>query len=146
MERWLVSERHVRLCAVLGPGTIAFSSILVRLSHASPSTAAISRCAYALPVLGLLAWLEDRRHGRRVWAQRRVAVLSGVFFAGDLVLWHTSIEYVGAGLATMIVLVGLLVATLPEQVLRFGTDQRARTRAVIGPDVALGTADEHDRL
>ena len=52
MERWLASERNVRICALLGAIAIAFSSILVRLSHASPSTAAIFRCAYALPVLG----------------------------------------------------------------------------------------------
>ena len=65
MERWLTSERNIRVCATLGAIAIAFSSILVRLSHASPSTAAIFRCAYALPVLGLLAWREDRRYGGR---------------------------------------------------------------------------------
>ena len=97
MERWLSSERNVRICAVLGAITIAFSSILVRLSHASPSTAAIFRCAYALPVLGLLAWLEDRRLGRAPWRERRVASPPGVFFAADLILWHHSIEDVGAG-------------------------------------------------
>ena len=56
---------------MLGAFTIAFSSILVRLSHASPSTAAIFRCAYALPVLGVLAWREDRRLGPRPWRERR---------------------------------------------------------------------------
>ena len=66
VERWLASERNVRICAMLGAVAIAFSSILVRLSHASPSTAAIFRCAYALPVLGWIAWREDRRLGRRV--------------------------------------------------------------------------------
>jgi drug/metabolite transporter (DMT)-like permease len=74
MEKWLVSERNVRVCALLGAVAIAFSSILVRLSHASPSTAAIFRCAYALPVLGLLAALEDRRFGRR--AQELSSVLA----------------------------------------------------------------------
>ena len=53
--------------ALVGAVTIAFSSILVRLSHASPSTAAIFRCVYALPILGLLAWIEDRRFGARTW-------------------------------------------------------------------------------
>src|SRR5579871_5426380 len=102
MERWLVSERNTRLCAALGAITIAFSSILVRLSHASPSTAAIFRCAYALPVLGLLAWREDRRLGRRTWADRRWAVASGFFFAADLLLWHHSIRDIGAGLGTVL--------------------------------------------
>src|SRR5437588_9820190 len=102
MERWLSVERNVRICAVLGAVTIAFSSILVRLSQASPSTAAIFRCAYALPVLGLIAWLEDRRHGRRSWRQRRVAIASGVFFAVDLLLWHHSIGDIGSGLAPVL--------------------------------------------
>jgi len=47
---------------VLGALVIAFSGILVRVSEVSPSTAAFFRCAYALPLLALLAWLEDRRY------------------------------------------------------------------------------------
>jgi len=111
VERWLDKERNVRVCALLGAVTIAFSSILVRLSHASPSTAAIFRCAYALPLLGLLAWLEDRRFGRRSLRDRRVAIASGVFFAVDLILWHHSIGDVGAGLAT--VLANIQVVLVP---------------------------------
>jgi drug/metabolite transporter (DMT)-like permease len=112
MERWLVEERNVRVCAVLGAVAIAFSSILVRLSHASPSTAAIFRCAYALPVLGLLAWLEDRRLGPRSWGERRFAVGAGVFFAADLILWHHSIGDIGAGLATVLANVQVVLVPL----------------------------------
>ena len=111
MERWLHSERNVRICAVLGAVTIAFSSILIRLSHASPSTAAIFRCLYALPLLGLFAWLEDRRFGARSWHDRRIAIGSGLFFAVDLILWHRSIGDVGAGLAT--VLANIQVVLVP---------------------------------
>jgi drug/metabolite transporter (DMT)-like permease len=112
VERWLSAERNIRVCAALGAVAIAFSSILVKLSHASPSTAAIFRCAYALPVLGLLAWLEDRRYGGRTWRERRVAVLSGVFFAADLIMWHNSIEDVGAGLATVLANVQVVLVPL----------------------------------
>ncbi len=87
---------------MLGALTIAWSSIFVKLSHASPSTAAIFRCAYALPVLLVLALLEDRRYGRRSWHDRRAAVAAGVFLAIDLVFWHHSIDDVGAGLATVL--------------------------------------------
>jgi drug/metabolite transporter (DMT)-like permease len=111
LDRLLASSRAVRVCGLLGALTIAFSSILVRLSHASPSTAAIFRCAFALPVLGVLAWLEDRRFGRRAWAERKVVVAAGVFFAADLILWHHSIEDVGAGLAT--VLANIQVVLVP---------------------------------
>jgi drug/metabolite transporter (DMT)-like permease len=50
-------------------------------------------------------------------AVRRAAWLAGAFFAADLILWHYSIEYVGAGLATVlgntqVVIVGLLAWAL----------------------------------
>jgi drug/metabolite transporter (DMT)-like permease len=96
---------------VLGAVTIAFSSILVRLSHASPSTAAIFRCAYALPLLGLLSWRERRLLGPRHPRDRLMAVGAGVFFAADLIMWHHSIEDVGAGLAT--VLANIQVVLVP---------------------------------
>jgi drug/metabolite transporter (DMT)-like permease len=100
-----------RALAIAGALTIAFSSILVRLSHASPSTAAIFRCAYALPVLGWLALREDRRYGGRSRRERALAAAAGVFFAADLICWHHAIGDVGAGLAT--VLGNLQVAFVP---------------------------------
>ena len=88
--------------ALSGAVAIAFSAILYRLADVSPSTGAFFRCAYAVPPLLLLAWLEDRRLGRRQWETRIWAWLAGVFLAVDLIVWHRSIEYVGAGLATVL--------------------------------------------
>ncbi|MBV8218085.1 MAG: DMT family transporter [Solirubrobacterales bacterium] len=101
-----------RLIAIAGAVTIAFSSILVKLSHASPSTAAIFRCAFALPILGCLAWLEDRRFGARSWSERRIGIWAGVFFAADLILWHHSIDDVGAGLATVLANIQVVIVPL----------------------------------
>lgn len=112
VDRWLANERLVRVSALLGAVAIAFSSILVRLSHASPSTAAIFRCAFALPILGALAWLDDRRFGARSWSDRRVAIGAGVFFAADLILWHHSIDDVGAGLATVLANIQVVIVPL----------------------------------
>jgi drug/metabolite transporter (DMT)-like permease len=103
--------RDPRVLALLGAATIAFSGIFVRLSHTTPTTAAVFRCAYALPVLIALAVREDRRDGRRSWGERVPALLSGIFFAGDLVLWNASIGDVGAGLAT--VLANIQVVLVP---------------------------------
>jgi drug/metabolite transporter (DMT)-like permease len=97
--------------AVLGALAIAFSSILVKLAEVSPSTAAIFRCAYALPLLGGLAAWERRRFGPRSARERRLAVIAGVLFAADLICWHHAIGAVGAGLAT--VLGNLQVAFVP---------------------------------
>jgi drug/metabolite transporter (DMT)-like permease len=109
---WRLTERPV-VAATAGALTIAWSAILVRLSHATPSTAAVFRCAYALPVLGVLAAVERRRYGPRSAHDRRLAVIAGAFFAADLICWHHAIGDVGAGLATVlgnsqVVLVGLL--------------------------------------
>lgn len=87
---------------VAGALLIAFSAILVRLADVTPSTAAVYRCVYALPPLALLAWLERRRYGPRPRTDHRIALLAGLFFAGDLVAWHHAIEAVGAGLATVL--------------------------------------------
>ena len=88
--------------AIAGALTIAFSAILVKQAAVSPSTAAIFRCAYAVPVLGVLAWWEDRRLGPRSRRDRALAAVAGVFFAADLICWHHAIEDVGAGLATVL--------------------------------------------
>lgn len=97
--------------AVAGALTIAWSSILVEWAGVSPETAAIFRCLYALPLLYLLATVEDRRFGARDPRSRKLAAAAGVFFAADLIFWHHAIADVGAGLAT--VLGNLQVAFVP---------------------------------
>jgi hypothetical protein len=93
-----LTDRPV-VAATAGALTIAWSAILVRLSHASPSTAAVFRCAYAVPVLALLAVLERRRYGPRSAHDIRLSLVAGAFFAADLIFWHHAIQDVGAGLA-----------------------------------------------
>jgi drug/metabolite transporter (DMT)-like permease len=110
---WAGLAARPGVAAALGAFCIAFSGILVRLSKVSPDTAAFFRCLYALPALGLLAWVERRRFGPRPFDQRGLALIAGVFFAADLLFWHRSIVAVGAGLATVlgnvqVVFVGLL--------------------------------------
>jgi drug/metabolite transporter (DMT)-like permease len=115
-----VTERPA-LAGALGALVIAFSGILVRLAEVSPSTAAFFRCFYALPVLGALAWVERKRFGTRSRRDRLLALGAGAAFAADLTFWHHSIEAVGAGLATVlgniqVVLVGLMAwAALGER-------------------------------
>jgi drug/metabolite transporter (DMT)-like permease len=127
------AERPVA-AALAGAVAIAFSGILFRLAEVSASTGAFFRCLYALPPLWLLARLEDRRYGPRSAKARGLALLAGVFFAVDLVLWHNAIEAVGAGLATVlgntqVLLVGLLAWAL--------LDERPSGRALASIPVAF---------
>jgi len=105
--------RRPALTVLVGAVAIAFSGILFRLSHTSPTTGAFYRCVWALPALWPIVRWEERRWGKRPLRARYFAWLAGVFFAADLVLWHNAIEQVGAGLATVlgntqVVLVGLI--------------------------------------
>src|SRR5438874_12761074 len=114
-----VGQRPV-LTVLVGAVAIAFSGILFRLSHVSPSTGAFYRCAWALPPLWFLARRDERRFGGRPLRARLLAWGAGVFFAADLILWHNAIEQVGAGLATVlgntqVVLVGLLAWALLDE-------------------------------
>jgi drug/metabolite transporter (DMT)-like permease len=105
--------RKPALTVLVGAVAIAFSGILYRLSHVSPSTGAFFRCFWALPVLFPIARWEERRWGKRPLRARAWAWLAGLFFTADLILWHTAVDKVGAGLATVlgntqVVLVGVL--------------------------------------
>jgi len=91
-----------RLAALLGAVCIAFSGILYRWAEVSPSTGTVFRALFGLPLLGLVAWLEHRRFGGLPGRTVRLALVAGVFFAGDLLFWHHAIEAVGAGLATVL--------------------------------------------
>ena len=97
---WL--SARPRLSALAGAACIAFSGILFRASGSSPSTATFFRCLYGLPLLVALGWYERRRFGPLGGPSVRLAVLAGVFFAGDLLFWSHAIEAVGAGLATVL--------------------------------------------
>jgi drug/metabolite transporter (DMT)-like permease len=88
--------------AVAGALCIAPSATLVGLAGVAPATAAFFRCAYALPLLGVLAWRERRRLGGRTAREVRTAAIAGVFFAIDLVLWNHAIAAAGAGIATVL--------------------------------------------
>jgi drug/metabolite transporter (DMT)-like permease len=93
----------------------------VRKADVSPATAAVFRCAYAVPPLALLAWNERKRFGPRTPRELKLSIWAGAFFAADLICWHYAIHDVGAGLATVlgnlqVVLVGLVAwATLGER-------------------------------
>lgn len=88
--------------AAAGAMCIATSGVLVRLADTEPVTVAVYRCLYALPLLALLTHVERRRFGSLAPRSTSLAWIAGVFFALDLIFWHNAIEAVGAGLATVL--------------------------------------------
>ena len=91
-----------RIAALLGATCIAFSGIFYLYAAVSPSTGTFYRAVFGLPLLVFVAFGEWRRHGPLRPGAIRLAALAGVFFTGDLMFWHHAIEAVGAGLATVL--------------------------------------------
>jgi drug/metabolite transporter (DMT)-like permease len=128
--------RRPRLAALIGAMCIAFSGIFYRYAEVTPSTATVFRCLYGLPVLALVGWYEHRRFGalpsRAVW----LAILAGVFFAGDLLSWHHAVDAVGAGLATVLGNLQVLVVGLVAWLLF--KERMARPALIALPIVLVG--------
>ncbi len=127
-----------RASAVVGAAFIAFSGIFFRYSGASPTTATVFRCGLALPVLFVLLLYEDRRVGPRDRRARTFAVAAGFFFAFDLLLWMGAVLQVGAGLATVLANLQVVIVALAGWVL-LGERPSNRTLGAI-PVVVLGAA------
>ncbi|MBW3664685.1 MAG: DMT family transporter [Actinobacteria bacterium] len=98
---------------------ISFSAVYVRLADVEATRSAFLRVAYALPVFALLVVWRRRRSETPTtdgyWVP--VAAVAGAFLALDLVSWHTSIGLIGAGLATVlanlqVVVVGIIGVVL----------------------------------
>jgi drug/metabolite transporter (DMT)-like permease len=127
-----------RLAALLGAMCIAFSGILYRSAEVSPSTGTVFRALFGLPLLGFVAWIEHRRFGGLPARTVRLAALAGVFFAGDLMFWHHAIAAVGAGLATVLGNLQVLVVGIVAW-LAFG-ERPSRSTFLALPVVLVGVA------
>jgi drug/metabolite transporter (DMT)-like permease len=98
------------LCALFaGALAIGSSGIFVRLSETGPTATAFWRGALALPFLALWALLERRTAGGAraaaappgAGAREPLFFWAGVFFAGDLALWHASLLLTSIAASTL---------------------------------------------
>jgi drug/metabolite transporter (DMT)-like permease len=112
-----MSDLTYRLMALAGVTCISFAPILVRAADdAGDLTIAFFRSLYALPFLAVL-YLGTRRRDQRPLKNRLIAVAAGVFLALDLTFWHASIREIGAGLATVVVNMQVVIVALIAWVL-----------------------------
>jgi drug/metabolite transporter (DMT)-like permease len=83
-----------------------------------------------------VAFAERRRFGPLPRRAIRLAAIAGIFFAGDLTFWHHAIEYVGAGLATVLGNLQVLVVGVVAWVI-FG-ERPTRNMLLALPVVLIG--------
>jgi drug/metabolite transporter (DMT)-like permease len=117
---------------------IAFSGVFYRWAEVSPSTGTVFRALFGLPLLGFVAWLEHRRFGGLPKRTVRLSLVAGIFFAGDLMFWHHAIAAVGAGLATVLGNLQVLVVGVVAWI-AFG-ERPSRNTFLALPIVLLGVA------
>jgi len=113
--------RRAFLALLSGAIGIAFAPIFVRLSEVGPSATAFYRLFLALPVLSLWRLRErtrldgsSRLAGSKDYLQLAVA---GLFFAGDLALWHWSIRLTSVANATLFANFAPIFVTLGARIL-----------------------------
>lgn len=125
------------LAALAGALAISFSAILYALAEVSPITGAFYRCLYALPVLFVLWWVR-RDEDRRTTGKRLIAFGAGILLGLDIVVWHISIEYVGAGLSTLIANSQVIVVAIAAWI--FWGERPSRQVAIAIPVVLIGVS------
>lgn len=91
---------------------LSISAILVKLAGVDAATTAVLRCAIAVIALVPLALLERSRHGGLSGSGILWAIAAGVALGIDYIAWTASIYLVGAGVATVLVNVQVIVLPL----------------------------------
>ena len=98
-----MNQGHGRtLGAAIGGATIiSFSAIFFAAADVTPVTGAFYRAGYAIPILVVL-WWRGRAQDRRPRSRRWLGVGAGLALGADIISWHSSIDLIGAGLATLL--------------------------------------------
>ena len=158
------SRRGIAVAALLvGAAAIGASALFVKVSETGPVATAFWRVALALPFLWTWSVIGSRGgHVAGFAAERRLIIAAGLFFAGDLALWHWSIMLTSVANATLLAnlapifvalavwllygtrptplfLAGLAAALVGVAVL-LGGDFRAGGGAVLGDILGVATA------
>lgn len=104
----MAEQKHFPLLAfialLVGGMSIGFAGIFMRLSDVNPIASAFWRMALAAPFLWVWAFAvagQDRAAGKRTDFTLAL-VLAGVWFAGDMALWHLSLHYTTVANATLL--------------------------------------------
>ncbi len=118
---------------------IGFAPVLVRLSEVGPSATAFFRLLFALPFLWV--WMSTRPPGPERQPSTAKDFLwltvAGFFFAGDLALWHWSLQFTSVANSTLLTNFAPLLVTLGACVF---LRERITATFVAGMAVALGGA------
>ena len=131
-----LAVEHPRSAAVFGALAIAMSGVFYLMSGVSPSTGVFWRCVYGLPILLIVAWREWGTLGPMSRRAIGLCVAAGVCFAVDLITFHYAVDVIGAGLATVMGNLQVVIVALAAWAV-FGERPRNEVLAAL-PVMMLG--------
>jgi drug/metabolite transporter (DMT)-like permease len=132
-------SRRANLIAIgallLGATAIGTSALFVKVSETGPVATAFWRVFLALPLLWLWSTLGQREHHGAGFANARgLMIACGLFFAGDLAVWHWSIMLTSVANSTLLAnLAPIFVALAAWLVFR----QRPQRKFLLGLAIAV---------
>ena len=97
--------------AMFGGVVVSFAPILYALSDANPLTGAFFRMAYAIPFLLLIIWFRKAKDPRTI-NTRLIAVIAGFAFSLDFLAYHSTVDWIGTGIGTLIGNSQVIIVTL----------------------------------
>lgn len=133
-----VSASRAITFLMIGVVALAFTAPWVKLSNFEPATSAILRVGIALLFLIPFAHRERARRGALNMTGILLALLAGLFLGIDFTAWNYAVFYVGAGIAS--VLLNLQVIVLPALAIMFDGYRPPRSYFVLVPVMILGVA------
>src|SRR6266498_1299167 len=135
------SGGHAFLALIGGATGIGFAPVLVRLSQTGPTATAFYRLLFALPFLWW--WAARERNNASSFRQpcsRRdfgLLAVAGLFFTGDLSIWHWSLQFTTVANATLLTNLAPIFVTVGARLV-FG--DRIMPGFILGMILAVGGA------
>ena len=97
--------------AMFGGVVVSFAPILYALSGANPLTGAFFRMAYAIPFLLMIIWFRNAKDPRST-NTRLIALIAGFAFSLDFLAYHSTVDWIGTGIGTLIGNSQVIIVTL----------------------------------
>jgi len=121
-----------------GAIAIGFAPVLVRLSEVGPSATAFFRLLFALPFLWIWMSTQPAPESRPSTARDFLwLAVAGLFFTGDLALWHWSLQFTSVANSTFLTNFAPLFVTVGAW---FFLRERISAPFVAGMGIALAGA------
>ena len=104
-------DRRSMLIALAGAFLLSFAPLFYIQSETTPITGAFFRMVYAIPILLILVWYLNKEDSRS-FNTRMLTFAAGILLAIDFAGYHSAIDYIGSGIATLIGNSQVIIVTL----------------------------------